>query len=268
MLLDNRNIIVTGGASGIGRACCVGAAKEGANVAVADINRAGAEQTAAMVREAGGQAIVVEMDTRKAAEAQRMAHETLDAFGTIDGIICGALKLSPSKLEDLSEEAWDTLMDVGLKGYFFCAQAAGRHMLERGTGSIVLISSVAAVQAYPLAGAYSVAKAGAVMLAKLIGVEWGKRGVRGNAVIAGQCHTPMTDAMFQDPEIAAGRAAVVPMNRVALPHEIADACLFLLSDRASYINASAVTVDGGQVESKMMHTPGRNWGGKKLEYKT
>src|SRR5687767_1660298 len=106
MLLDNRNIIVTGGASGIGRACCVGAAKEGANVAIADINRAGAEQTAAMVREAGGQAIVVEMDTRKAAEAQRMAQETLDAFGTIDGIICGALKLSPSKLEDLSEEGW------------------------------------------------------------------------------------------------------------------------------------------------------------------
>lgn len=268
MLLEGKSIIVTGGASGIGRACCVGAAKEGANVAVADINRAGAEETATMVREAGRKAIVIEMDTRKVADATRMAREALDAFGQIDGIICGALKLSPSKLEDLTEEDWDALMDVGLKGYFFCAQAIGRHMLERGSGSIVLISSIAAVQAYPLAGAYSVAKAGAVMLAKLIGVEWGNRGVRGNAVIAGQCRTPMTEAMFQDPAIAAGRAAVVPMGRVALPHEIADACLFLLSDRASYVNASAVTVDGGQVESKMMHTPGRNWGGKKIEYKT
>jgi NAD(P)-dependent dehydrogenase (short-subunit alcohol dehydrogenase family) len=266
MLLEGKNIIVTGGASGIGRACCVGAAKEGANVAVADINRAGAEETAGMVRQVGRKAIVVEMDTSKAADAERMTRETLDAFGHIDGIVCGALKLSPSKLEDLTEEAWDALIDVGLKGYFLCAQSVGRHMLTRGTGSIVLIASVAAVQAYPLAGAYSVAKAGATMLAKLIGVEWGNRGIRGNAVIAGQCRTPMTEAMFQDPEIAKGRAAVVPMNRVALPHEIADACLFLLSERASYINASAVTVDGGQVESKMMHTPGRNWGGKKIEY--
>lgn len=268
MLLEGKVVVVTGGASGIGRATCVGAAKEGADVIVADLDRAGAEATAAMVAETGRRSVVVEVDTRRKADAERMTAEALAAFGRIDGLVCGAIKLSPSKLEELSEEAWDGLMNVGLKGYFLCAQAVGRHMLERGSGSIVTIASVAAVQAYPLAGAYSIAKAGSVMLAKLIGVEWGGRGVRGNAVIAGQCRTPMTEAMFQDPEIAKGRAAVVPMNRVALPHEVADACIFLLSDRSSYVNASTITVDGGQVESKMMHTPGRNWGGKKIEYKT
>lgn len=268
MLLEGKVVVVTGGASGIGRATCVGAAKEGADVVVADLDRAGAEATAAMVAETGRRSVVVEVDTRRKADAERMTAEALAAFGRIDGLVCGAIKLAPSKLEELSEEAWDGLMNVGLKGYFLCAQAVGRHMLERGSGSIVTIASVAAVQAYPLAGAYSIAKAGSVMLAKLIGVEWGGRGVRGNAVIAGQCRTPMTEAMFQDPEIAKGRAAVVPMNRVALPHEVADACIFLLSDRSSYVNASTVTVDGGQVESKMMHTPGRNWGGKKIEYKT
>jgi glucose 1-dehydrogenase len=268
MLLEGKVIVVTGGASGIGRAICVGAAREGADIVVADIDRFGADATAAMVQEAGRRALVVEVDTRRKVDIDRMTSEALKAFGKIDGLVCGAIKLSPSKLEELSEEAWDGLMDVGLKGYFLCAQSVGRHMLERGSGSIVTLASVAAVQAYPLAGAYSIAKAGSVMLAKLIGVEWGSRGVRGNAVVAGQCRTPMTDAMFQDPEIARGRAAVVPMNRVALPHEIADACIFLLSDRASYVNASSVTVDGGQVESKMMHTPGRNWGGKKIEYKS
>jgi len=267
VLLQGKNIIVTGGASGIGRECCLVAAKEGANVVVADMNEADAQETAAEVRALGRTALVVTMDTSKAADAERLAREAIAAMGSIEGLVCGAIKLVPSKLEELSEEAWDKLMDVGLKGYFLCAQAVGRHMLERGSGSIVFVSSVGGVQAYPLAGAYSVVKAGEIMLAKLIGVEWGSRGVRGNAVVAGQCRTPMTEAMFQDPEIAKGRAGVVPMNRVALASEIADACVFLMSDRASYVNASTLTVDGGQVESKMMHTPGRNWGGKKLDYK-
>jgi NAD(P)-dependent dehydrogenase (short-subunit alcohol dehydrogenase family) len=159
------------------------------------------------------------------------------------------------------------VIDIGLKGYFLCAQAAGRVMLEQGSGSIVFISSIGGVQAYNGAGAYSVAKAGAIMLGNLVGVEWGNRGVRGNTVAPGQIPTPMTAAMFADPEIAAGRAAVVPMGRVGEANEIAEACVWLLSDRASYVNAATIKVDGGQAESKMMHTPGRNWGGKKIQYK-
>ena len=266
MMLEGKKIIVTGAASGIGRATAVLAAGEGADVAVADIDQAGAGETAALVQAEGREAIVIEMDTSKAADAQRMADETVAAFGTIDGIVCGAIKLQPSKLEELTEEAWDAVIDVGLKGYFLCAQAAGRVMLEKGNGSIVFLSSVGGVQAYNGAGAYSIAKAGNVMLGNLFGVEWGGRGVRANTVLPGQVPTAMTAAMFDDPEIAAGRAAVVPMGRVGKPEEIAEACVFLLSDRASYVNAAMLKVDGGQAESKMMHTPGRNWGGKKMEY--
>jgi NAD(P)-dependent dehydrogenase (short-subunit alcohol dehydrogenase family) len=266
MMLGGKKIIVTGGASGIGRATAVLAAREGADVAIADIDRSHADETAEMVRAAGRRALVIEMDTSRATDAQCMADETVAAFGTIDGIVCGAIKLKPAKLEELSEEDWDMVIDIGLKGYFLCAQAAGRVMLEKGKGSIVFLSSVGGVQAYNGAGAYSIAKAGNVMLGNLFGVEWGGRGVRANTVLPGQVPTPMTDAMFKDPEIAAGRAAVVPMGRVGTPEEIAEACVFLLSDRASYINAAMLKVDGGQVESKMMHTPGRNWGGKKMEY--
>ena len=268
MILEGKTIIVTGGASGIGRATCVLAAREGANVAIADINREMAEETAGLVEVQGKAALVIEMDTSKKADAQRMVEETVGTFGTIDGIVCSAIKLVPGKLEELPEEDWDMVMDIGLKGYFLCAQAAGRVMLEKGSGSIVFVSSIGGVQAYNGAGAYSVCKAGAIMLGQLIGVEWGGRGVRGNTVCPGQVRTPMTEAMFKDPEIAAGRAAVVPMGRVGEPEEIAEANIFLLSDRASYINADFMQVDGGQAESKMMHTPGRNWGGKKMNYST
>ena len=159
------------------------------------------------------------------------------------------------------------VMDIGLKGYFLCAQAAGQEMLRKKSGAIVFISSVGGMQTYPLAGAYSISKAGAIMLAKLFGVEWAGYGVRANSVAPGQVRTPMTEAMFQDPEIAAGRAAVVPMGRVGKPEEIAEGCVFLLSERARYITAANLPIDGGQGESKMIHTPGRNWGGKKIEYK-
>lgn len=267
MMLDGKKIIVTGGGSGIGRATCVLAAREGADVAVADINRETAEETAGLVRAEGREALVIEMDTSKKADAERMAAEARAAFGAIDGLVCSAIKLVPGKLEELAEEDWDMVMDIGLKGYFLCGQAAGLTMIEQGAGSIVFVSSIGGMQTYPLAGAYSVCKAGTIMLAKLFGVEWAPRGVRANAVSPGQVRTPMTEAMFQDPEIAAGRAGVVPMGRVGLPEEIAEACVFLLSDRARYITAANLPVDGGQVESKMIHTPGRSWGGRKVDYR-
>ena len=267
-MLEGKKVIVTGGGSGIGRATCVLAAAEGADVAVADINPETAAETVSMVEKQGVKAILIEMDTSEKADAERMAAEAVDAFGTIDGLVCCAIKLVPGKLEDLPEADWDMVMDIGLKGYFLCAQAAGRAMLEKGAGSIVFVSSIGGMQTYPLAGAYSVCKAGAIMLSKLFGVEWGDRGVRANTVSPGQVRTPMTEAMFQDPEIAAGRAAVVPMGRVATPEDIAEGCVFLLSDRARYVTAANLPIDGGQVESKMIHTPGRNWGGRKIEYKT
>ncbi len=266
MMLEGKKIIVTGGGSGIGRATCVLAAREGADVAVADLDPGRGAETAEMVKAEGREAILIEMDTSRKADAARMADETVKAFGTIDGLVCGAIKLVPGKLEELPEEDWDMVMNIGLKGYFLCAQAAGRTMIEKGGGSIVFVSSIGGMQTYPLAGAYSVCKAGAIMLGKLFGVEWASYGIRANTVSPGQVRTPMTEAMFRDPEIAAGRAAVVPMGRVGNPEDIAEGCVFLLSERARYITAANLPIDGGQVESKMIHTPGRNWGGKKIDY--
>ncbi len=265
MMLEEKKVIVTGGGGGIGRAVCVLAAREGADIAVADINPAAGAETAERVRAEGRKAVLIEMDTSKPADAERMARDAAGAFGGIDGLVCCAIQLVPGRIEELPEEDWDRVMDIGLKGYFLCAQAAGRVMLERGSGAIVFVSSIGGMQTYPLAGAYSICKSGTIMLGKLFGVEWASRGVRANTVSPGQVRTPMTEAMFADPEIAAGRAAVVPMGRVGTPEEIAEACVFLLSDRAGYVTAANLPVDGGQVESKMIHTPGRNWGGKSID---
>jgi NAD(P)-dependent dehydrogenase (short-subunit alcohol dehydrogenase family) len=114
---------------------------EGADIAIADINPKMAEETVALVREKDREAIIVEMDTSKRVDAERMAKETVAAFGTIDGIVCGAIKLVPGKLEELPEEDWDMVMDIGLKGYFLCAQAAGRVMLEKGVDPSFFIVS-------------------------------------------------------------------------------------------------------------------------------
>jgi NAD(P)-dependent dehydrogenase (short-subunit alcohol dehydrogenase family) len=265
-MLQGKKIIITGAASGIGRATAVLAAHEGADIAIADIDRQGAEETAKLIQAKGRDSLVIEMDTSLATDAKRMVEETVARFGTVDGIVCGAIKLRPAKLEDLTVEDWDMVIDIGLKGYFLCAQAAGKIMLEKGNGSIVFLSSVGGVQPYNGAGAYSIAKAGTLMMGNLFGVEWGGRGVRANTVVPGQVRTPMTESMFSDVEIAVGRAAVVPMGRVGKPEEIAEACVFLLSDRSSYVNAATLRADGGLAESKMMHIPGRNWGGKKIDY--
>tara|TARA_B110000263_G_scaffold112762_1_gene98421 strand:+ start:3831 stop:4664 length:834 start_codon:yes stop_codon:yes gene_type:complete len=265
-MLQGKKIIITGAASGIGRATAVLAAHEGADIAIADIDRQGAEETAKLIQAKGRDSLIIEMDTSLATDAKRMVEETVARFGTVDGIVCGAIKLRPAKLEDLTVEDWDMVIDIGLKGYFLCAQAAGKIMLEKGNGSIVFLSSVGGVQPYNGAGAYSIAKAGTLMMGNLFGVEWGGRGVRANTVVPGQVRTPMTESMFSDVEIAAGRAAVVPMGRVGKPEEIAEACVFLLSDRSSYVNAATLRADGGLAESKMMHIPGRNWGGKKIDY--
>ena len=265
VILKGKNILVTGGGSGIGRATCLLASREGAHVAIADINLDSARETESLIKEEGGEAFSVYVDTSLKAEVCAMTEKVMSKFNEIDGLVCCAIKLVPGKLEELPEEDWDMVMNIGLKGYFLCAQSVGRTMLSQEKGSIVFVSSIGGMQTYPFAGAYSVCKAGVIMLAKLFGVEWANRGIRANALSPGQVITPMTQSMFDNPEIAAGRASVVPMGRVAKPEEIAEGCIFLLSDRSEFITGINLPIDGGQVESKMMHTPGRMWGGKKLK---
>jgi NAD(P)-dependent dehydrogenase (short-subunit alcohol dehydrogenase family) len=167
--------------------------------------------------------------------------------------------MAPGLLKDLSLEDWNTVVTVGLTGTFLMTQAAGRWMIDNEVpGSIVAVSSTGGLQAYGRAGAYSTVKAAVIMLAQHFAIEWGDHKVRVNSVCPGHTETPLT-AYLQDPEIKKGRGEVTPIGRVALPVDIANGILFLFSDEADYITATALDIDGGLTKSVMNHLPGRKW---------
>jgi NAD(P)-dependent dehydrogenase (short-subunit alcohol dehydrogenase family) len=263
--LGGKAAIVTGSGGGIGRATALAFAREGADVAVADIQGANAEKVAAEVRSLGRPALGLAVDVTQRPQVERMVRETVAAFGKLDILVNNAMRLMPGRLEELSDEAWDTVVAIGLKGYFLCGQVAGREMIKRRSGVIINIASIGGLRPYPLTGAYSPVKAAQIMLAKCFAMEWAQHGIRGVAISPGQVWTPMTDALYSDPAILQGRSEIVPLKRIASPEEIAAAAVFLASDEARYVTAANLVVDGGHIESKFTHVPGRRWSGVRLE---
>ncbi|MBI1963660.1 MAG: SDR family oxidoreductase [Candidatus Rokubacteria bacterium] len=166
---------------------------------------------------------------------------------------------------DLPEAAWDTTMNIGLKGAFLVSQAAARHMIRQRSGCFVNIASVAGVFPYNWAGAYSVVKAGLLMLTKLMALEWAPHGIRANAITPGYIRTPGTEAMYADPDIYEGRRRGVPMGRVGTGEEVAATAVFLASDEARYTTGSIVGADGGQAVGYFLSVPGRRFSGGRID---
>jgi NAD(P)-dependent dehydrogenase (short-subunit alcohol dehydrogenase family) len=161
-------------------------------------------------------------------------------------------------METLSLEEWDTLMNIGLRGYFIVGQRVGREMIARHSGVIINLASTGGYHAYPDAGAYSPCKAAVMMLAKMWAIEWGKHGIRACSISPGYVRTPMTEHLYSQPDVLAGRSESVPIGRIADAEEIARAGAFLASDDASYITGSDMLVDGGFASSKFLGVPGRH----------
>jgi NAD(P)-dependent dehydrogenase (short-subunit alcohol dehydrogenase family) len=175
------------------------------------------------------------------------------------------MRIVPGKLEDLPEAAWDTTMNIGLKGAFLVSQAAARHMIRQRSGCFVNIASVAGVFPYNWAGAYSVVKAGLLMLTKLMALEWAPHGIRANAITPGYIRTPGTEAMYADPDIYEGRRRGVPMGRVGTGEEVAATAVFLASEEARYTTGSIVGADGGQAVGYFLSVPGRRFSGGRVD---
>ena len=175
------------------------------------------------------------------------------------------MKIVPGKLEELSEEAWDTTMNIGLRGAFMMSQAVARGMIERKAGCIVNIASIAGLFPYNWAGSYSVVKAGLLMLTKQQAVEWAPYGIRANAITPGYIRTPGTEAMYADPEIYEGRRKGVPMGRVGSGEDISGVAIFLASDDARYTTGSTVGADGGQAVGYFLSVPGRRFSGGRID---
>jgi NAD(P)-dependent dehydrogenase (short-subunit alcohol dehydrogenase family) len=243
--LAGRICVVTGGASGIGRAVATALVAAGAVVALLDRNRSACDTVGVELQGHGGRVLAVECDTSDPASIGAAAEEVQRAFGGCDVLVNNAGLLRSGPLESLSLEDWNHLLSVNLTGYLLCAQSFGKQMLAARRGSIVHVASVAAHHPQPRSGAYSASKAGVAILSRQLAVEWGPSGIRSNVVSPGLIRTPLSEAFYRAPGVSERRAQMVPSRRVGAPEDIADVVLYLASDRAAYVNGADVAVDGG-----------------------
>jgi NAD(P)-dependent dehydrogenase (short-subunit alcohol dehydrogenase family) len=253
--LSGRVCVVTGGGGGIGRAVASSLARAGAHVAAIDLDERGLETTAAALREFGRDHVVARCDTANEDSVAAVSQTIEKALGPCGVLINAAAVLRPGGLDDLSLAEWNAVLAVNLTGYFLCAQVFGKAMRKLGRGSLVHVASIAGSHAQGKSGAYSVSKAGVIMLSRQLASEWGPLGIRSNVVSPGLVVTPMSQSFYDTPGVTERRTAVVPARRIGMPQDIADAILFLASDRSSYINGDEITVDGGYVNMLMNLVP-------------
>ncbi|KYK47748.1 SDR family oxidoreductase [Bradyrhizobium sp. I71] len=246
--------IVTGGGAGIGRGIAHGLAAVGANVVVLDRDEAGAS-VAAEIRQGGGQAEFFVCDVTGDDDVARIAEHVGTKVGSPDILVNNAGTMLPGGLDAVSMADWDKILALNLTGYLRCARAFGAPMLARMAGAIVHVASIAASFPQGHSGAYSVSKAGVVMLSRQLATEWGPCCVRSNVVSPGMIRTPMTEAIYRAQGVEAARQKLVPLRRIGRSGDIADAVVFLASERASYISGEEIVVDGGFTRTMMGIVP-------------
>ncbi|TAK31066.1 MAG: SDR family oxidoreductase [Chloroflexota bacterium] len=253
-----RLVLVTGAASGIGRAVALAFAADGEHVAIHDIDRDGAAATVRMVEQAGSSARAYAVDIRKPAEVREAIAKTIDDFGRIDVVVTSAGVHAMGHPFELSDEDWNRVIDVNLSGTWYYCRYAGPELVKR-KGCIVNISSTGAFNAAYNHVPYLASKGGVLQLTKALALDLAESGVRVNAVAPGWTDSPMLQAALQDPIARGGLAmgfAMTPMRRLARPEEVANGVKFLASDAASYITGHTLAVDGGNLAGDQV---GANW---------
>ncbi len=253
--LAGRVCVVTGGGGGIGRAVALSLARAGASVAAIDLDERGLEVTTSELRDLGAKPFTARCDTSNAESVAAAAAAVEKSLGPCSVLVNTAAVLRPGGLEKLQLSEWNAVLAINLTGYFLCAQTFGRQMRALGRGSLVHVASIAGSHAQGHSGAYSVSKAGVIMLSQQLANEWGPHGIRSNVVSPGLVITPMSQTFYDTPGVTERRKAVVPMLRIGMPQDMANAILFLASDRASYISGDEITVDGGFVRMLMNLVP-------------
>ena len=245
MELRDKVAIVTGGGQGGGEGIARVLAREGAKVAVVDLNVEAARRVASSIDPDGRRAVAIRGDVAVKADTEAMAAETLKLLGAIDILVNNAgVGGASALLRDVTEENWDRVMSVNLKGVWHCMKAQLDHMLIAGKGAIVNNASRSGLVGVPSDGVYGAAKHGVVGLTKAAAIEFAPKGIRVNAVCPGLVETALTRARFGDELVARARHAN-PLGRMAQPEEIAEAVVWLCSDAASFVVGVALPVDGG-----------------------
>lgn len=266
MRLSDKVAIITGSTRGIGEACARLFYREGAKVVVTGrdepkglslVEELLSATAPKELDQTDNRCTFVKADVSLKGDVLRLRDRTLEAFGRIDILVNNAGINVPSPLQDLSEEAWSRVMDVNVKGVFFCSLIIGRQMIGQKSGAIVNIASMAAHYAFPYGAAYGPAKSAVIMLTKQCAMEWAKYNVRANSISPGLIRTPMTENIYQDEGVTRERIGLIPLGRIGTPEDVALAALFLCSDDSSFITGQDILVDGGLLDNVFQRIPGR-----------
>lgn len=252
--LQDKVGIVTGGGQGLGQACCDLIAREGGKVVVADINEEGGAETVKRVVQAGGQAMFVRTDVSKSEDVQAMVKAAVDTYGRLDFAINNAMISAPfMPLADLSEAEWHRTIAVNLTGVFLCMKYEIQAMLKQGSGAIVNIGSGNEHGAAPGCSSYIAAKRGLLGLTAVATLDYAEHGIRVNAVGPGTMVTPaMQKSLNENPKHKAFLESLAPIKRYSDPHEVAEAVIWLCSDKASFVHGHTMVADGGACAGKMI----------------
>lgn len=245
--LQNRAALITGAGSGIGRATAVRLAQDGAKIAVADWNAETGGKTVQMIETVGGEAIFLQCDVSKVADTERIVAETVARFGQLNILVNSAAVMLEKTVVDTTEEDWDRIVDINLKGIFFCAKHAILQFRRQQSGGVII--NMASVNSFFAEGgiaAYCATKGGIAQLTRALAMDHGLEGVRVNALAPGWIETPMNAKFFAlGPHIREQAGKLHAIGRIGQPEEVANAVAYLVSDEAGFITGSLLTVDGG-----------------------
>jgi len=243
--LKDKVALVTGGSRGIGRAIALGFAEAGADVVVSSRKLEDLEKVAKEIEEKGRKSLALACHIGRKEEIEALVERVVKELGRIDILVNNAAT-NPvfGPILDIEERAWDKIMEVNLKGYFFVSLAVGRVMMKQKGGSIINLASTAGIKPSPMLGAYSISKAGVIMLTKVLATEWAAFNIRVNALAPGLVETRFSKALWGNPEILKEALKDVPLGRVAQPEEMVGAALYLASEAGSYVTGETLVLNG------------------------